>query len=634
MMVGKGKMDRRKQMWALAGVLLAGVVLYLHSLRYASFIADDAYISLRYSQRLVEGHGLTWTDGPAVEGYSNLLWVLICGLWGWLGMDWEMATAVTGMIGSFLALWGISRYWIRSGGYSLVALMAGLLILAFSTPMAVWTHGGLEQTLFAGLLALGMGTSLPLIQPDAPRLFAHLAGAALGLASLTRPDGILVAGAIGLALLLSGQMSRTKWLNIWLTGLWVLVLFGGQMIFRLLYYGDWIPNTARAKVSISSVHLGGGIEYLLDSLLWQLPIVVIAVLMLTWLMGRKSTRARALICALPLVVFAIYLVLIGGDIFPGRRFFVTLQIPLAFIIMLGTEEIIRISNQPFWSKSVAGLAAIILAAFAYLQFHDPQGKVALKETWEHDGKVIAQALKKGFGEVQPLLAVDAAGVIPFFTQWPAVDMLGLNDAWLARNKPDGFGKGMIGHELGDGNYVLAQKPDLIMFGRPPGSMQGIFLSGRQLVEMPEFFRQYSFTTFRVQQKPEILAHFWIRQNGKLGIRRTANSLHIPAWLMNASTFTRIELDEQGVLQVPVAISAPIGVSMLSVSPGKWAMRKPCEDCERVSVSLRHHHRPFFSGALTDTLIIAPEFASSFELVLESRDIRTHYIKGLVLDRIE
>ena len=68
-------------------VLIA--LLWAHASFYLPFISDDALISMRYSQRLIEGRGLTWTDGSQpVEGYSNLLWVLLTALLGWLGLTW------------------------------------------------------------------------------------------------------------------------------------------------------------------------------------------------------------------------------------------------------------------------------------------------------------------------------------------------------------------------------------------------------------------------------------------------------------------------------------------------------------------------------------------------------------------
>src|SRR5258705_420403 len=61
----------------VAAAIVASIALLLHVRHYRPFLADDALISLRYANRLLHGHGLTWTDGPRVEGYSNLLWVLM-----------------------------------------------------------------------------------------------------------------------------------------------------------------------------------------------------------------------------------------------------------------------------------------------------------------------------------------------------------------------------------------------------------------------------------------------------------------------------------------------------------------------------------------------------------------------------
>lgn len=618
----------------LMGVVLAGVILFLHSLRYASFIADDAYISLRYAQRLVEGHGLTWTDGQPVEGYSNFLWVLICSALGWLGMDWEKTTYVAGLAGSFLAIWGISRTWVRAEGHSYITLYAGMLILALSAPMAVWTHGGLEQTLFAAMLALGIGTSIPLIQPGAPRHFAHLAGTGLGLACLTRPDGILIAGSVGLALLLSGNLNRRKWQHIFIVTAWVVLLFGAQMVFRILYYGDWLPNTARAKVSISTVHINGGIEYLLDSFLWQLPVVVIAMLMLIWLLGRKSTRTRALIVALPFFVFSLYIILVGGDIFPGRRFFVTLQVPLALLFMLGLDEITRISSQQVWRRSIAILTGLILVAYGYLQYKDPQGEKARKETWEADALAIGKMLKTGYPDVEPLMAIDAAGALPFATGWPCVDMLGLNDAWLAKHKPQGFGRGLVGHELGNGEYVMDKNPDIIMFGGPPGSEHGIFLSGREMEASIRFHREYAYASFQYQQDPEKNCHLWIRKEGKLGIQRERNRVVVPASLLNARQGTIVKTDEAGRFMVEVGIGAPVGMALLQLAPGKWILEPPCVGCADMALGLRYHHQPFFEGVVGDTLSLSPENANGFDLILQSRSILTHQIYQLALRQVE
>lgn len=54
----------RFEPWLLVAVSV--VVLGIHAKRYWPFLSDDALISLRYSERLVAGMGLTWTDGERV----------------------------------------------------------------------------------------------------------------------------------------------------------------------------------------------------------------------------------------------------------------------------------------------------------------------------------------------------------------------------------------------------------------------------------------------------------------------------------------------------------------------------------------------------------------------------------------
>jgi hypothetical protein len=57
--------------WLGAAATIAVAVLVVHAARLLPFLADDALISLRYAARLLDGHGLTWTDGETVEGYST-----------------------------------------------------------------------------------------------------------------------------------------------------------------------------------------------------------------------------------------------------------------------------------------------------------------------------------------------------------------------------------------------------------------------------------------------------------------------------------------------------------------------------------------------------------------------------------
>src|SRR4051812_12787413 len=83
--------------WAVL-VPACAILLLLHAGRYLPFISDDALISLRYARRLIDGHGLSWTGGPPVEGYSNLLWILVLAAAGLMRIDLIHSARVLGVL--------------------------------------------------------------------------------------------------------------------------------------------------------------------------------------------------------------------------------------------------------------------------------------------------------------------------------------------------------------------------------------------------------------------------------------------------------------------------------------------------------------------------------------------------------
>jgi hypothetical protein len=67
--------EKRIELLGLGVALLIAAANLVH---FAPFITDDAFISLRYSRHLAEGHGIAWNVGEApVEGYSNFLHIVL-----------------------------------------------------------------------------------------------------------------------------------------------------------------------------------------------------------------------------------------------------------------------------------------------------------------------------------------------------------------------------------------------------------------------------------------------------------------------------------------------------------------------------------------------------------------------------
>src|SRR3982751_1681950 len=139
-------MPPKKQLllFFIAGTLLVS----LHAYYYYLFVADDSFISFRYVARLLEGKGLTWTEGRPVEGYSNLLWILVLAGATKLvhGELWVIAGCINYLC-SLGSLWLLLKMVAKMTGNNRTALAWSTALFSLSAPVAIWINGGLEAPL-------------------------------------------------------------------------------------------------------------------------------------------------------------------------------------------------------------------------------------------------------------------------------------------------------------------------------------------------------------------------------------------------------------------------------------------------------------------------------------------------------
>jgi hypothetical protein len=199
---------------------------------------DDAYISYRYAANLVEGHGLVYNPGERVEGITNLLWTLLVALGLALGGQAEAVGHALGRLAGGVTL-------VAAFAYAWVGTPRGSLWLAAFAPCIVLAAAGFSYAVACGLetpLHLALATAALAAQA---RGRVGWAVAIAGLATMTRPDGALVAVAILGFHLLSNPLPRLRtWVPVIAFGLAVVALTS----FRMFYYGSPVPNTFYAKV--------------------------------------------------------------------------------------------------------------------------------------------------------------------------------------------------------------------------------------------------------------------------------------------------------------------------------------------------------------------------------------------------
>jgi len=549
----------------LAIAILSLLVLAAHASQYLPFLSDDTLISLRYADRLIDGQGLTWTPGERVEGYSNLLWVLACAALGALGLDLITASRVLGFLGMGGAiLAGIAMFRPRAGESTLPALAAGLS-MACTGSFAVWAIGGLEQPLLLSLIAWSCLTCRGLAEASDPRpRDALLPGVLLGLACWTRPDSPLFVAVFTGLLLWWRPRSRSHRRAAAMVAATAFAFYGAQLMFRLLYYGAWVPNSTHGKLAFSAARVATGLDYLVSGVWMLLPLVVPALLAVVVTLGDSRASRRLAWFWVPAVVWSVYVVVIGGDIFPGRRH---LGVLVLFASLLSAGFFARLRVGP---PAVAALAASLgLLAFAQWKL-DPENDRARSETWEWDGEVVGTLLHRAFADREPLLAVTSAGTLPYFSRLPSLDMLGLNDRYIATHPPEDLGEGPLGHELGDGAYVLSREPDLVVFCAPDGGPVPCFRSGIEMAARPEFHRRYRLVPFLGEAPYVFRSEIWVRVDSpRVGLRREPGRFEIPGYLLASQGRAVAALDRAGRIGMRTAGGGSALSATLSLAPGRW-----------------------------------------------------------------
>lgn len=489
--------------WLLFSCAL--ILLGCHCSYYWPFFSDDALISLRYADRLVDGLGLTWTAGERVEGYSNLLWVLLTAGLHYLGMDLIVAARMLGFLGSSMV---VAALIFGNRPITSDALMwRGLAVGAFvaSGPVAIWTIGGLETMLFAGLIAIAIILSIRLIQENHWPTASWLA-LVLGLLCITRPDGPLICVAIACAIPSGRLVSASTTLKVWKLLCWVsilpILLYGGQLFFRIWYYGEWLPNTALIKLSPSGYHFLVGGKYLLKFFA-TISVLLIAVGIPLFSQRKNVNKLRSFFPLLLIsTLWGSYIMLIGGDYFPGFRQAMPLLVVVIFLNREIRDSWFRMTFSPW-------MIVLFVLIFMVTQSFFPENERAKTERWEWDSQVLAYALVDQYGDKYPLIAVTAAGSIPYWTGFDAIDLHGLNDYYLPRHKPDDYENTRVGHGLSDPSYVLSRQPDIVIFdaGNPNPSMG----PGRDLLDTPAFLDEYFLVEISGNSPYEYKGKVWIRK---------------------------------------------------------------------------------------------------------------------------
>ncbi len=470
-------------------VLLAAYILYavlyiaqtgivVDDVGYFTLL-DDAMISMRYAKNLTEGYGLVFNPGgERVEGYTNLLWVLIMVAVHLLPIAQTKICLAIQILGGLFGLLNLvlirrlANYLFPST--PAVSLIAAALT-AFYLPLNTWNLQGMEVSVLACVMTLSCLWSARVMRTNEKPVWLFVL---LGASTLIRLDMVVPCAVVLLYLL---RAPGSNWRRTLL--LWAVVIgafLAAQTLFRVLYYGDILPNTYYLKMTgyPAGLRIARGFEVFIEFFLnmYLLPLLLPLVVLVS-----RPRREVTLLLALFGAQLA-YSIYVGGDVWDwwgGANRFVSIGIPVFFVLY--GHLLVRFGSSVagfIRLKAVPSVLTVLLVCLSMVAFNSLRGSDSLRQ-WllldrplhyvDNENMIRRARLVTKITEPNATIAVTWAGAIPYFANRHTVDLLGKNDHTIARqaSKPDlisgRFPEFLPGHMKRDYDYSLGKlKPDVIV----------------------------------------------------------------------------------------------------------------------------------------------------------------------------
>lgn len=477
------------------GLLVLGLAITWACAQRWDFLLEDAFISLRYARNLFEGYGPVWNIGEQpVEGYTNFLWMLFCSAHFHFTDHPEDLLVTYGRVAGLLLVVAVWWELLRRGAVGARWLWLGVGLVATHQQIHAWTSGGLETHFFNLLVFVSVARFL---REEFTPAYARRPWSAvvMSLALLTRPEGYLFGGVCGLVLVLRRTVRSANapggWRRVFTWGGTCALVGGIHLAWRRSYYGDWLPNTFYAKVP--GAYFENGVPYVklfLETfyLHWSViaACLLIAGLSVLICARRPNSGQCATLASMIALMFA-YVMYVGGDHFEFRLLTPTIAL-LALMIPMVLDSVADWVKErtPLLASTVATAllaflgGAILLndlnVAILYPQNRDLHKRIRKVQSesvenfhrwnWVEEWRPVGEWLRK-YAEPDERLAVGAAGIIPYVSRLPTIDIRGLNNRYIARLEVDH--RGRIGHErLASDEYLRDQNVIYYSMAPPHG----------------------------------------------------------------------------------------------------------------------------------------------------------------------
>lgn len=308
-------------------VITVGSLVVLAVVVLNAWVDEDAFISFRTISNFVAGYGLRFNISERVQAFTHPLWLAVSTLFHVMTGEFVFSSIVASSLCTLVTV-----FLVFSRSYQSVAQICSLTaLLIFSRSFIHFSTSGLENSLshvlIIAFIVTWFNTSLPV---DRKAFVLSLLSA---LAAVNRLDSILLSVPAMLWFVLK-HGTRPVFFRV-ITGGAPLAAW---LVFSLLYYGQFFPNTYYAKLNTDiakSELYKAGVFYLEHSLVRD-PTTLICIVAAC--LVAVVTRSMLFISlAAGMLVYLLYIISIGGDYMCGR-FLSTPFIMAIFVLAKGVRN--------------------------------------------------------------------------------------------------------------------------------------------------------------------------------------------------------------------------------------------------------------------------------------------------------
>jgi hypothetical protein len=294
---------------------------------------DDPYITYRYARNLANGLGFVYNAGQHVLSTTSPFFALILTPVTRLNGDIPRAANLIGLIGvaaGAIGLWDMARaHRHHTAGWVMLALYP-------TFPLLLNTLGS-EMPLYVGLCILAISRYA--------RQHYSVCAVLAGVATLTRPDGVLLA-----IVLVAAWSIEHRSLAAWCKGLSLVirpaviyvVIVGAWVAFAWAYFGSTLPTTLCAKIAQGMLHGSElflpGLGTILSGYLPRTNWIAVGCAVIGLVVGARQRSSLLLVTVWSTVFFIAYS-LIGVS----RYFWYYVSVVPGFVVIvsLGVEQAIH-----------------------------------------------------------------------------------------------------------------------------------------------------------------------------------------------------------------------------------------------------------------------------------------------------